>query len=167
MCENLVKEYCAYYKIPFVINRCGLLSGSGQFYKNDQGIISYWINSWKSKKELKYINFGGKGYQARDCLHPLDLANLLMKQINFLKRKKLKKTIFNVSGGILSSFSLKELSLWCKENISNKKIGYKKKTRPFDLKWIVLDNTKSKNFFKWKIKFSKYEIFQDINLNDN
>ena len=65
-----------------------------------------------------------------------------------------------------SSFSLKELSLWCKKNISPKKIGYRKKTRPFDLKWIVLDNTRAKKTFKWKIKFSKYKIFEDINLND-
>ena len=116
---------------------------------------------------MKYIGFGGKGYQVRDCLHPLDLANLLKKQINFLRKKNLKKTVFNVSGGMLSSFSLKELSIWCEKNISSQKIGHRKKTRSFDLKWIVLDNTKVKRIFKWKIKFSKYKIFQDINLNDD
>ena len=81
MCENIVQEYCMFNKIPFVINRCGLVAWSGQFYKGDQGIISYWINLWKKNKKLKYIGFGGKGYQVRDCLHPLDLANLLKKQI--------------------------------------------------------------------------------------
>ena len=167
MCENLVQEYCMFNKIPFVINRCGLVAGSGQFYKGDQGIISYWINLWKKNKKLKYVGFGGKGYQVRDCLHPLDLANLLKKQINFLRKKNLKKTIFNVSGGMLSSFSLKELSIWCEKNISSQKIRYIKKTRPFDLKWIVLDNRKAKKIFKWKIKFSKYKIFRDINLNDD
>ena len=151
--------------MPFIINRCGLLSGRGQFYKSDQGIISFWINSWKNKKKLDYINFGGHGYQVRDCLHPLDLASLIKKQINFLQRKNLKKLIFNVSGGMSSSFSLRELSLWCKKNISPKKIGYRKRTRPFDLKWIILDNTRAKKTFKWKIKFSKYKIFEDINLN--
>ena len=167
MCENLVQEYCLFNKIPFVINRCGLVAGRGQLYKGDQGIISYWINLWKKKKKLKYIGFGGKGYQVRDCLHPLDLAGLLKKQINFLGKTNLKKSIFNVSGGMPSSFSLKELSIWCEKNISSQKIGHRKKTRSFDLKWIVLDNTKVKRIFKWKIKFSKYEIFQDINLNDD
>ena len=37
----------------------------------------------------------------------------------------------------------------------------------FDLKWIVLDSEKVKKIFKWKVKFSKYNIFQDINLNDH
>ena len=165
--ENIIKEYCLFNKIPFLINRCGLLAGSGQLYKNDQGIISFWINSWKNKKKLNYIDFGGYGYQVRDCLHPFDLFILLKKQLNILGKKKLKKTIFNVSGGIASSFSLKELSLWCFKNISKNKIGYQNKGRPFDLKWIVLDNTLVKKTFNWKIKFSKYKIFQDINLNDN
>tara|TARA_Y100000590_G_scaffold63078_1_gene67669 strand:- start:12916 stop:13953 length:1038 start_codon:yes stop_codon:yes gene_type:complete len=167
ICENIVQEYCMLHKMPFVINRCGLLAGSGQLYKNDQGIISFWINSWKKNKRLNYIGFGGKGYQVRDCLHPIDLANLIEKQIKFLKRKKLKEHIFNVSGGINSSFSLKELSKWCDKNIFAKKIGYIKKNRHFDLKWIVLDSEKVKKIFKWKVKFSKYNIFQDINLNDH
>jgi len=167
MCENFIQEYCMFNNIPFLINRCGLLAGSGQLYKGDQGIISFWINFWKKNKKLEYIGFGGKGYQVRDCLHPLDLANLIKKQINFLKTKKLKTRIFNVSGGISSSFSLKELSIWCKKNISLKTINHSKKTRPFDLKWIVLNNEKAKKLFKWKIKFSKNQIFKDINLNDN
>ena len=43
-CETIVQEYCKLKKIPYVINRCGLIAGSGQLYKNDQGIISFWIN---------------------------------------------------------------------------------------------------------------------------
>ena len=35
------------------------------------------------------------------------------KQLNFLNKKSLEKPIFNVSGGGPSSFSLKDLSLWC------------------------------------------------------
>lgn len=167
MSENLVQEYCIYNKIPYVINRCGLLAGSGQLYKNDQGIISYWINSWKNKKRLNYIGFDGKGFQVRDCLHPSDLGNLLVKQIYFLKKKKLRSSIFNVSGGITSSFALKELSNWCKKNISIHRVGYTKKPRPFDLKWLVLDNSKVKKIFNWKIKFSKLKIFNEIKLNDD
>ena len=48
-----------------------------------------------------------------------------------------------------------------------KNIGYVKTNRPFDLKWIVLDNTKVKKVFNWQLKFTKHDIFQDINLNDN
>ena len=165
--EKLIEEYCDLNEIPYVINRCGLLAGSGQLYKNDQGIISYWINSWKNKKKLSYIDFGENGYQVRDCLHPWDLSNLIRKQISYLNKKKQKKKIFNVSGGISSSFSLKELSLWCEKNMFVKKIGRIKRVRFFDIKWIVLDNSFAKKTFKWKIKFSKHKIFQDIYLNDN
>ena len=167
MCENLVAEYCNFNKISFLINRCGLLAGSGQLFKNDQGIISYWINSWKKRKKLNYIGFGGNGYQVRDCLHPEDLSNLINQQIKFLYKKKSKEKIFNVSGGAESSFSLKELSQWCNKNIFFKKVGYQNKIRPFDLKWIILDNTKVKKFFQWKIKISKIKIFEDILLNDD
>ena len=55
-----------------------MIAGSGQLYKNDQGIISFWINSWKKNKKLNYLGFDGKGNQTRDCLHPSDLGNLII-----------------------------------------------------------------------------------------
>ena len=99
ICENMVQEYCDIKKIPFVINRCGLLAGSGQLYKDDQGIVSFWINSWKKNKKLYYIGFNGLGYQTRDCLHPNDLAALIDLQVKKIKKLKIYNKIFNVSGG--------------------------------------------------------------------
>ena len=43
----------------------------------DQGIFAYWINSQLRRRPLRYIGFGGKGHQVRDCLHPHDLVPLL------------------------------------------------------------------------------------------
>ena len=166
ICENMIQEYCILKKIPFVINRCGLLAGKGQLYKNDQGIISFWINSWKNNKSLNYIGFGGRGYQTRDCLHPNDLATLISLQIKKIKKLKLKNRIFNVSGGSESAFSLKELSNWCCKNIFLRKINGTKKGRIFDAKWIVLDNSKARKEFKWKLKYKKNIIFKNI-LNEN
>jgi len=166
ICENMIQEYCILKKIPFVINRCGLLAGKGQLYKNDQGIISFWINSWKKNKSLNYIGFGGRGYQTRDCLHPNDLATLISLQIKKIKKLKLKNRIFNVSGGSESAFSLKELSNWCCKNIFLKKINGTKKGRIFDAKWIVLDNSKARKEFKWRLKYEKNMIFKNI-LNEN
>ena len=74
--------------------------------------------------------------------------------------------IFNVSGGSESAFSLKELSDWCCQNIFYKKIKSSKKNRKFDVKWLVLDNTRAKNEFNWKLKYNKKEIFRNI-LNEN
>ena len=166
ICENMVQEYCGIKKIPFVINRCGLLAGSGQLYKDDQGIVSFWINSWKKNKKLYYIGFNGLGYQTRDCLHPSDLAVLIGLQVKKIKKLKIDSKIFNVSGGVQSAFSLKELSDWCCKNISFKKIKSEKKNRIFDIKWLVLDNSKVKKEFNWKVKYTKKQIFRDI-LNEN
>ena len=166
ICEKIIEEYCSINKIDFVINRCGLLTGSGQLYRNDQGIVSCWINSWKKNKKLHYIGFNGLGFQTRDCLHPHDLANLLSAQIKKINKLKKNNKIFNVSGGLDSSFSLKELSEWCCENISYRKVKSANHHRLFDIKWLVLDNSKAKKMFKWKIKYKKNKIFQNI-LNEN
>ncbi len=157
--ENLIQEYCELNNLSFVINRCGLIAGSGQLYKNDQGIVSFWINSWKKKKKLSYIGFNG--YQTRDCLHPYDLATLIKLQLKKIKKLRGKR-IFNVSGGVESAFSLKELSQWCSQNIFFKKIKSIKKKRIFDVKWLVLDNSKVKKYFNWKIKYGKRRIFYNI-----
>ena len=157
--ENLVQEYCELNNLSFIINRCGLIAGSGQLYKNDQGIVSFWINSWKKKKKLSYIGFNG--YQTRDCLHPYDLATLIKLQLKKIKKLRGEK-IFNVSGGVESAFSLKELSQWCSQNIFFKKITSIKKKRIFDVKWLVLDNSKVKKYFNWKIKYGKRRIFYNI-----
>ena len=166
MCEKMIEEYCELNKINFVINRCGLLTGSGQLYKNDQGVVSFWINSWKKNKKLTYIGFNGRGFQTRDCLHPYDLADLINKQIKKIKKLKKNNKIFNVSGGPNSAFSLSELSNWCCKNISHREIKSAKKNRLFDVKWLILDNSKVRKEFKWKIKYSKRKIFQNI-LNEN
>ena len=165
--ENITQEYCELKKIPFVINRCGLMSGSGQLYKNDQGIISFWINSWKKNKNLAYIGFNGIGQQTRDCLHPYDLGGLIILQNKKIKKLKIKNRTFNVSGGIKSAFSLKELSTWCTKNIFFKKIKSIKKNRKYDVNWLVLDNFKAKKEFNWKIKYNKNLIFEDILKNDH
>src|SRR6185312_13208555 len=75
--ELLSLEYGEAFGFPVFVNRCGVLAGAGQFGKADQGIFSFWIHSWKSKRPLKYIGFGGQGHQVRDCLHPRDLTTLL------------------------------------------------------------------------------------------
>ena len=128
--------------------------------------FSFWIRSWKQNKNLYYISCEGRGYQTRDCLHPNDLANLISLQIKKIKKLKSNNRIFNVSGGSESAFSLKELSDWCCKNICIKKINYIKKERIFDVKWIVLDNSRAKREFKWNLKYSKKLIFKNI-LNEN
>ena len=48
--EDLIKEYSTINNVKYIINRCGVITGSGQFGKSDQGIIKYWIDQRRRKK---------------------------------------------------------------------------------------------------------------------
>ncbi len=145
--ELLALEYGMTFDFPVRINRCGVLAGAGQFGKADQGIFSYWIHSWAARRPLKYIGFGGKGHQVRDCLHPRDLVPLIVKQINQTTRasgswpgslsegqpggrdereqtRQSLPPILNLSGGAENSMSLAQLSRWCARRFPGSEIAY-------------------------------------------
>ena len=63
----------------------------------EQGIFSYWIHSFLKKKTLRYIGFGGNGFQVRDALHPKDLVSIIVKQIQEPNRGQPK--IINLEEG--------------------------------------------------------------------
>ena len=67
-------EYAAGFQVPVWINRCGVLAGAGQFGTAEQGIFSYWLHAHSARRPLRYLGFGGHGYQVRDALHPRDLG---------------------------------------------------------------------------------------------
>jgi CDP-paratose 2-epimerase len=112
MSEDLALEYGSTFDLPVFVNRCGVLAGAGQFGRADQGIVAFWIHSWREQRGLRYLGFGGAGHQVRDALHPADLGDLLFKQIQSGAAKD-KPRLANVAGGQQSSFSLAELSAWC------------------------------------------------------
>ncbi|MBE7538246.1 MAG: NAD-dependent epimerase/dehydratase family protein [Opitutaceae bacterium] len=147
--EALALEYGAAFDLPVFINRCGVLAGAGQFGRADQGIFAFWINSHLRRRPLKYIGFGGHGYQVRDCLHPRDLIPLLTRQFAAPSIAPADRTI-NVSGGIASARSLRQLSDWCSARFGQHAIGADPKPRPFDLPWVVLDSTRAAKLWGWK-----------------
>ena len=112
--EALALEYGEAFDLPVFVNRCGVLSGSGQFGRADQGIFAYWINSWLRGRPLKYIGFDGQGHQVRDCLHPRDLLPVLERQFT-APRLSSGDRVANLSGGARSAMSLRQLSAWCTE----------------------------------------------------
>ena len=87
------------------------MAGAGQFGKADEGIFAYWLHCWKENRPLKYLGFGGQGFQVRDCLHPRDLVAVLQKQIATPNDNR--PAIVNFSGGAASATSLAQLSEWC------------------------------------------------------
>ena len=108
--ELFVEEMCKVNQIPFLINRCGIIAGPGQFGKVDQGVISLWAMAKHFGKTLSYNGFGGKGDQTRDALHIDDLCNAIRLQINKYRIEGIKDRLLNIGGGIHNSFTLKELT---------------------------------------------------------
>ena len=162
--ERLVLEYGSAFGFPVWINRCGVLAGAGQFGKADQGIFSFWLHSWASKKPLRYLGFGGHGHQVRDCLHPEDLVPVLLKQAAAGKTDSAAQVprVANLSGGIQSARSLLELSEWCADRFGPHAVSKDPQERPFDLPWVVLDSTLAQKTWDWYPSRNMDSILEEI-----
>jgi CDP-paratose 2-epimerase len=159
--ETLALEFGEAFEFPVWLNRCGVLAGAGQFGKADQGIFSFWIHRWAAKLPLKYIGFGGRGFQVRDCLHPLDLVPLLLQQYEAGASPE-KPRVLNVSGGAASATSLSQLSAWCAQRLGAHTVAADPLERPYDLPWVVLDSGLAKAVWQWHPKRNAESIFEEI-----
>ena len=157
--ELLLLEYAAAFDFPAWINRCGTLAGAGQFGRGDQGIFTFWINSWLRRQPLRYLGFEGRGYQVRDCLHPGDLVPLLEKQMSSGGGTR---RIFNVGGGTANSMSLAKLSAWCAKRFGPREISADPVTRPFDIPWLVLDSARAWQEWSWKVDTPIESVLEEI-----
>lgn len=159
--EVMALEYGSTFGFPVFVNRCGVMAGAGQFGRPDQGIFAFWINSHLRKRPLKYIGFGGSGYQVRDCLHPDDLAALTLQQIRSNGVSEADR-LLNVSGGVSSATSLRQLTAWCDRRFGTHTVMSDLAPRPFDLPWVVLDSSRSHAVWKWRPLRSCESIFSEI-----
>ena len=158
--EALILEYAEAFDFPVFINRCGVLAGAGQFGKADQGIFSYWLHSFREKKPLKYVGFGGSGFQVRDALHPRDLAPLLIRQMQ--EPEKNAPRILNLGGGPENAISLRKLSAWCEERFGPNEVSATPEERPYDAPWIVMDSSLASQKWDWTPKTGLEEILKEI-----
>ena len=159
--EALALEYGETFRLPVFVNRCGVLAGAGQFGRPDQGIFAYWINAWLRRRPLKYIGFGGTGYQVRDCLHPRDLLPALEKQFAAPALPPADR-IANFSGGAASARSLRQLSDWCAERLGPHTVAADHAPRPFDIPWIVLDHARATRLYDWRPATPTAAILDEI-----
>jgi len=157
--EALVLEYGLAFGFPVHINRCGVLAGAGQFGKPDQGIFSFWIHSYRHRRPLTYIGFGGTGHQVRDCLHPRDLAALAAVQ---LRHPEKGGSVLNVSGGAANSISLARLSEWCAGRFGRHEIGRDLVPRPYDVPWLVLDSSRAEAEWNWRPRNKLETVLSEI-----
>ena len=158
--EALVLEYGYTFNLPVWINRCGVLAGPGQFGRADQGIFAFWINAWLRRERLRYIGFGGHGYQVRDCLHPRDLASVLWRQISSPSHAAPKTC--NFSGGIVNSMSLAELSGWCTQRFGKCSPEADLGARPYDIPWLILDYNLARSTWNWEPQINLEQILEEI-----
>ncbi len=159
--ELMLQEYVYNYKMPAIINRCGVLTGPWQMGKVDQGVITLWVAKHYFKKSLKYIGYDGEGKQVRDVLHVNDLYTCLLMQIQ--KPNLWDGRIYNVGGGRDVSLSLLELTTLC-QKITGHSIQIDKvpETSSVDLRIYLSDSTKALNEIGWKPKHSPESIINDI-----
>ena len=156
--ERLAQEYAAGFQVPVWINRCGVLAGAGQFGTAEQGIFSYWLHAHAARRPLKYLGFGGHGYQVRDALHPRDLARLVDLQL----RNPGQSGLQNVSGGQENSMSLAQLTDWCNERFGTHVPLGDGSDRPYDVPWLVLDSAQARNAFDWRPSIGMEAILEEI-----
>jgi CDP-paratose 2-epimerase len=161
--ETMALEYGETFGFPVFINRCGVMAGAGQFGRADQGIFTYWINAWLRKRPLKYLGFGGHGYQVRDCLHPRDLLPVLQKQFAAPALPAADR-LANFSGGAVSAMSLRQLSDWCVQRFGPHSVVPDGTSRPFDIGWMVLDHTKATRLWNWHPVTPTATILEEIAL---
>lgn len=158
--ELLAREYASAFNLPLWINRCGVMAGAGQFGKAEQGIFSFWIHSYCQRKPLTFIGFQGHGYQVRDCLHPLDLAPLIVKQMKSSSAKT-PQTI-NLAGGIKNCMSLAQLTDWCRARFGQHAIAAQPANRPHDVPWLVLNTNLAHETWKWAPTSKLETILEEI-----
>lgn len=158
--EVLALEYGEAFGLPVWIDRCGVLAGAGQFGRADQGIFSYWIHSWAQRRPLGYIGFGGTGHQVRDCLHPRDLARLVLAQVRDPRRAASRTQ--NVAGGADHAMSLRQLSGWCERRFGSHAVASDAAERPFDIPWMVMDASLAAQQWQWRPEISLEETLEEI-----
>ena len=157
--ELLALEYGETFGFPVWLNRCGVLAGAGQFGRADQGIFAFWIHAYKQRAPLRYIGFGGDGYQVRDALHPRDLVKVLRQQ---MRADGTEPRIVNFGGGAANAMSLAQLTEWCAQRFGPYEIGRVPEPRRFDLPWVVMDCELARATWNWQPVTPMESIIEEI-----
>ena len=159
--EDLIKEFSYLFKIKYLINRCGVVSGPGQFGKTDQGFVSLWVWKHINKFPLLYKGYNGSGRQVRDVLHINDLCELIYLQIK--KINKINNQTFLIGGGKNNSVNLIKLTEICRKITGNFcKVVKDYKISNYDIPFFICDNKKIYKFYKWRVKNNIKSIVKDI-----
>ena len=159
--ELIIQEYSELFDLHAVVNRCGVIAGSGQWGKADQGVYTMWVARHYFEKPLRYIGFGGTGKQVRDLLHPDDLFALIDLQSE--RMQEYAGEVFNVGGGLQGSTSLRQYTKLCREVTGREvEISADPETGKVDVPYYVTDNSKVTSSTGWRPKTGIREIATDV-----
>lgn len=157
--EAIAIDYGDAFRLPIVIDRCGVMAGAGQFGTAEQGIFSFWVRAWAADRPLTYFGFDGTGCQVRDALHPQDLADLVERQIRAASDAS---GVWNVGGGASNAMSLAQLSAWCTGRFGPRPVRADPAPRKWDVPWVVMDTTRVRGRFGWTPAISLANILDEI-----
>lgn len=159
--ELLLTEYGDIYGFPYVIDRCGVITGPWQFGKTDQGVFMYWLLNHYLQSPLQYIGYGGEGKQVRDFLHVHDLAELIHLQIKNLDSCSGKT--YNIGGGVENSLSLRETTVICQDLTGNRiPVTGVAEDRVADIPWYITDSTLVNKDLGWKPRRRAEQTFSEM-----
>ena len=158
--ESLAAEYAYAFNLPCYIDRCGVLSGAGQFGTAAQGIFAYWINAHLRRRKLRYIGFDGMGHQSRDVLHIDDLASLIARQMRHPQHGS--APLYTVGGGANRVMSLRQLTAWCDARFGSHTVASDPAPRQYDIPWFVTDARRVEADFDWTPQWSTGAILAEI-----
>ncbi len=159
--ELFVQEYADTYGLRAVIDRCGVISGAGQFGRSEQGVFAMWVASHHFGLPLRYTGFGGTGHQVRDLLHPDDLYDLVVRQLDDIDR--VSGQVFNVGGGLEGSVSMCELTDLCRARVEREvPVDGVPETSPVDIPLFVCDSRRAAETFGWTPARGPAQIVDEI-----
>lgn len=159
-CETLAAEYGFAFDFPVWIDRCGVMTGAGQFGTPDQGIFAFWVNAHLRRRPLKYIGFDGCGKQVRDALNPADLADLVIAQMQ--SGRIGGQRTYTVGGGNENAMSLAQLNAWCNARFGDFQPAADTRQRVYDIPWMVMDNSEARRDFGWTPKVKLCQALAEI-----
>ena len=159
--ELLIGEYAAQFGLRYVINRCGVVTGPGQFGKVDQGVFALWMARHFFGVPLTYCGWGGHGKQLRDLLDADDLCDLIGAQLQQWNR--VNGRTYNVGGGNDVSLSLLECTELCRDITGRDvPIHTNPATSPLDIKTYVSDAARVTRDTGWRPRTSARETLTHI-----
>lgn len=159
--EVLIDEWSRAYGISCIRNRFSCMAGPNQWGCSDQGWVAIWvIKHILQATDLSYIGYDGE--QIRDVLHIYDVANLIDKQCQYLKRFRINE-VYNVGGGPSNAISLRDASEICSKITGNSlDIRTEAEPRYADQKRFVVDNSRVSDTFGWAPTTSVKATFLDV-----